>query len=75
MAVAAIILALMAGVGVYMYASKADERAQSDAQFVDALVASTDIAKGTTGAEALQAGLVHTAKVARGSVPAAVVAR
>jgi Flp pilus assembly protein CpaB len=73
MAVAAIILALMAGVGVYVYASNADKRAQRDAQFVDALVADSDIAKGTTGAEAIQAGLVHTAKVARGSIPAAIV--
>jgi Flp pilus assembly protein CpaB len=73
MAVAAIILALMAGVGVYSYASNADSRAESSAQFVDALVANTDIAQGTTGAEAIQAGLVHTAKVARGSVPVAIV--
>ncbi|HEX9506278.1 MAG TPA: Flp pilus assembly protein CpaB [Acidimicrobiia bacterium] len=74
MAVAAVILALVAGVGVYSYASNADSRAQSGAQFVDALVADTDIAKGTTGAEVLQAGLVHTAKVARNSVPVAIVA-
>ena len=73
MAVAAIILALMAGVGVYVYASNADSRAERDAQFVDALVANSDIAKGTTGAEAIQAGLVHSAKVARGSVPTAIV--
>jgi Flp pilus assembly protein CpaB len=32
-----------------------------------------DIAKGTTGAEALQAGLVRTERVAKGSVPPSIV--
>ena len=57
MAAAAIVLALVAGIGVYMYASGADKRAQDNASFVDAYVANADIAKGTTGAEVLQAGL------------------
>jgi pilus assembly protein CpaB len=69
MAAAAIVLALVAGVGVYMYASGADKRAQDNASFVDAYVANADIAKGTTGAELVQAGLVAQEKVARGSVP------
>jgi Flp pilus assembly protein CpaB len=73
MAAAAIILAAMAGIGVYLYASKADDRAAQNAQFVDALVATSDIAEGTTGAEALQAGLVEVAKVSRGSVPPSIV--
>ena len=51
MAAAAIVLALVAGIGVYMYASGADKRAQENASFVDAYVANADIAKGTTGAE------------------------
>jgi pilus assembly protein CpaB len=69
MAAAAIVLALVAGIGVYMYASGADERAQENASFVDAYVANADIAKGTTGNEILQAGLIAKAKVAKGSVP------
>jgi pilus assembly protein CpaB len=69
MAAAAIVLALVAGIGVYMYASGADKRAQENASFVDAYVASADVAKGTTGAELLQAGLVEKAKVAKSSVP------
>jgi Flp pilus assembly protein CpaB len=73
MAAAAIVLALVAGIGVYAYASGADKRAQQNASFVDALVADSAIAKGTTGAEVLQAGLVHTEKVAKGSVPPAIV--
>jgi Flp pilus assembly protein CpaB len=73
MAAAAIVLALVAGIGVYTYASGADKRAQENASFVDALVANSNIAKGTTGAEVIQAGLVHTEKVAKGSLPPAIV--
>ena len=39
MAAAAIVLALVAGIGVYVYASGADKRAQENASFVDAYVA------------------------------------
>jgi len=73
MAAAAIVLALVAGIGVYTYASSADKRAEDNASFVNALVADSDIAKGTTGAEVVQAGLVHEERVARGSVPPAIV--
>ena len=73
MAAAAIVLAAVAGIGVYAYASNADSRAQDQVQFVSALVATSDIAKGTTGQEAVQAGLVSMEKVARGSVPPSVV--
>ena len=69
MAAAAIILAAVAGIGVYVYASNADSRAQENAQFVGAFVATSDIAKGTTGQEAVQAGLITKEKVARSSVP------
>jgi pilus assembly protein CpaB len=69
MAAAAIVLAIVAGIGVYMYAAGADERAQDNASFVDAYVANADIAKGTTGAEVLQAGLVDKERVAKASVP------
>ena len=73
MAAAAIVLALMAGIGVFVYASGADNRAAENAGFVDALVATSDIAKGTTGEEVLQAGLVKTEKVARSSVPPSII--
>ena len=73
MAAAAIVLALVAGIGVFVYASGADERAAENAGFVNALVATSDIAKGTTGEEVLQAGLVKTAKVARSSVPPSII--
>lgn len=73
MAAAAIVLALVAGIGVYLYASGADNRAAENAGFVDALVANSDIAKGTTGEEVLQAGLVKKAKVARSSVPPSII--
>ena len=69
MAAAAIVLALVAGIGVYMYASGADKRAEENASLVDAYVANADIAKGTTGAELLQAGLIERAKVSKSSVP------
>jgi Flp pilus assembly protein CpaB len=56
-----------------MYASGADTRAEEDASLVDAYVANADIAKGTTGAQLLQAGLIEKAKVAKSSLPASVV--
>jgi Flp pilus assembly protein CpaB len=73
MAAAAIVLALVAGIGVYVYASNADKRAQENASFVNAYVATSDIAKGTTGEEAVQAGLIQQEKVAKSSVPPSVV--
>ena len=73
MAAAAIVLAAVAGIGVYVYASNADQRAQENASFVNALVASSDIAKGTTGQEALQAGLVKMERVAKSSVPPSII--
>jgi Flp pilus assembly protein CpaB len=74
MAAAAIVLAAVAGIGVFVYASNADSRAQKNAQFVDAFVATSDIAKGTTGQEAVQAGLITQEKVARSSVPPSAIA-
>ncbi len=74
MAAAAIVLALVAGIGVYLYASGADQRAQENASFVDAYVANADIAKGTTGSELLQAGLISKEKVAKGSLPPSLIA-
>ena len=73
MAAAAIVLALVAGIGVYVYAGNADKRAQENASLVDAYVATSDIAKGTTAEEAVQAGLIQTEKVTKSAVPPSVV--
>lgn len=69
----AVVLAVVAGFAVFTYASGADRRARADVEVVDALVASTDIPKGTTGAQAIAAGAVVVARVLRGSVPPAAV--
>ncbi len=71
--VAAVVLAVVAGFGVFSYAAGADARARAGVDTVDAFVAAADIPKGTTGAEALDAGLVVAARVLRGSVPPAAV--
>jgi Flp pilus assembly protein CpaB len=63
----------VAGIGVYLYASGADKRAEDKASFVSAYVANADIAKGTTGDELVQAGLVSQERVAKGSVPPGIV--
>jgi pilus assembly protein CpaB len=73
MAAAAIVLALVAGIGVYVYANNADKRAQENASLVNALVATSDIAKGTTADEAVAAGLIQTERVAKGSIPPSIV--
>ena len=73
LAVVAVVLALAAGMGVYAYVAGADDRAASRVQTVEAFVAVGDIPKGTTGASALQDGLIAPARVLRGSVPGAAV--
>jgi pilus assembly protein CpaB len=73
MAAAAIVLALVAGIGVYLYAAGADKRAEDNASFVTALVANSDIAKGTSGDEIIQAGLVSQEKVAKSSLPPSII--
>ncbi len=73
MAAAAIVLAAVAGFGVFYYVSTADKRAEDNAGLVEALVATADIAKGTTGEQAMQAGLIRTARVAKGSIPPSII--
>lgn len=68
-AAAAVILAAVAGIGVYFYVSSADTRAQRDTSLVEAFVAGQDISKGTSGDNAVAGGMIQTAKVLRGSVP------
>jgi Flp pilus assembly protein CpaB len=72
-AAAAIMLAVAAGLGVYMYTSGADQRAQEQVKLVDAYVAASDIPKGTSGDSALADGLIHPEKVLAGSLPPAAV--
>jgi len=69
LAAAAIVLAVAASMGVYLYVSGADKRAENKVQLVDAYVASQDIPKGTTGDTALADGLLTPSKVLKGSVP------
>lgn len=73
LAAAAILLAVAAGMGVYFYVSGADSRAAGKVQTVEAYIAVRDIAKGTSGAQALSEGLIAPAQVLRGSVPTAAV--
>ena len=73
LAAAAILLAAVAGLGVYFYVSGADNRAESKVQTVEAFVAVRDIPKGTSGAAALAEGLIAPARTLRGSVPPAAV--
>lgn len=68
-AAAAIVLAAAAGMGVYMYTSNADKRAEGNVELVNAYVAAADIAKGTSGDVALSEGLIHPEKVLAGSLP------
>ncbi len=68
-AAAAVILAAVAGIGVYLYVSSADQRAQRNVAVVEAFVASQQIPKGMSGDSAVANGLIGTAKVLRGSIP------
>ena len=68
-AIAAVVLAGAAAYLSYEYAHKADTRAQKNVQRVDVLVAKSDIAKGTSAAQALNSGLIGTKAVPRGVLP------
>jgi len=68
-AVIAVLLAVLAGTGVYMYTSSADARAKEDVEMVQALVATQNIARGTQGDEALSQGLIEKKDVPRGALP------
>lgn len=68
-AVIAVVLAVLAGTGVYLYTSSADARAKEDVEMVQALVATQNIARGTLGDEALSEGLIEKKDVPRGALP------
>jgi len=63
------VLAAVSGIGVYLYVSSADKRAQDDVDLVQAYVAVADIPKGMSGDAAISAGYIEPAEVLRGSVP------
>jgi Flp pilus assembly protein CpaB len=73
LAAAAILLAAVAGLGVYFYVSGADDRAEGKVETVEAFVAVGDIPKGMTGAAAIAGGLIAPARTLQGSVPPAAV--
>lgn len=73
LAAAAILLAAVAGLGVYFYVSGADNRAEDKVETVEAFVAVRDIPKGMNGSSALAEGLIAPARTLRGSVPPAAV--
>jgi Flp pilus assembly protein CpaB len=68
-AVIAVVLAVLAGTGVYLYTSSADARAKEDVEMVQAVVATQNIARGTTGDQALSEGLIEKKDVPRGALP------
>lgn len=68
-AVIAVVLAVLAGTGVYLYTSSADARAKSDVEMVQALVATQIIARGTQGDQALSQGLIEKRDVPRSALP------
>ena len=68
-AVIAVVLAVIAGTGVYLYTSSADARAKSDVEMVQTLVATQNIARGTQGDQALSQGLIEKKDVPRGALP------
>jgi Flp pilus assembly protein CpaB len=68
-AVIAVVLAVLAGTGVYVYTSSADARAKEDVEMVQALVATQNIARGTQGDQALSEGLIEKKDVPRGALP------
>lgn len=65
----AIVLAIAAFLGVYVYISGADTRAQNKVSLVKVLVATDTIARGTSGKDADSHGQIALRGVPRGSVP------
>lgn len=65
----AIVLAIAAFLGVYLYISGADTRAQNKVSLVKVLVATDTIARGTSGTDADSHGQIALRGVPRESVP------
>jgi pilus assembly protein CpaB len=67
--VAAILVAALGTVLVWMYANRAEDAALAGQQPVEVLVATSDIPAGTTGAEIAQSGLSELRQLPAASVP------
>jgi len=67
---AAVLLAVLGGVGVLQYAHQADQRALAGMHAVNAYVATTQIPSGTSAATALREGLLVKQQFPASSVPA-----
>jgi len=72
--IVAIVLALLAGVAVYVYQSTADSRALAGKQGVQVVVAKADLAVGTKLSDAVGAGAVGYATYPAGTLPAGTLA-
>jgi pilus assembly protein CpaB len=70
-AVAAVVLAVAAGIGAWAYVSGADQRAQDRAKLVEAYVARQNISKGTSGDQVVSSGMLAKRRVPREAVPQA----
>lgn len=67
--IAALVVAALGTALVWLYASRADERAQADAAPVEVLVATVDINAGTSGAAISESAAVELRTLPAGSVP------
>ena len=67
--IAAIVVAALGAALVWMYADRADERAQADAAPVEVLVATVDIGAGTSGAAISEAASAELRTLPAASVP------
>jgi pilus assembly protein CpaB len=67
--IAAIVVAALGAALVWMYADRADERAQADAAPVQVLVATVDIGAGTSGAAISEAASAELRTLPAASVP------
>ncbi len=68
-AVVAVVFGVIAAIASYFYLGSADKRAQDKTKQVEVLVAKAAIPRGTTGADALQRGLLEMAPRVRSDVP------
>ena len=67
--IAALVVAALGTALVFMYANRADERAQAGAEQVEVLVATAGIAAGTTGAAVAESGTVELQTLPAAAVP------
>jgi pilus assembly protein CpaB len=67
--IAALVVAALGTALVFMYANRADERAQAGVEQVEVLVATAGIAAGTTGADVAASGTVDLQTLPAASVP------